>query len=413
MSLGSGGSRHQMSNKRNFALSSAADLLTTAASFGTGVLVARILGPEDRGVYSFVTATGAVVAYLAGMGLFEALLAKGRRPSNGVLWLAAGLGVVGSVVMFVVGAVRSEPMLQLYSPLPIIWGLLQVRLAHARITGRAAWFWLRVIAPALQLLTTLVLVVAGHLTVASAIAALLVGFAVAVVVDVIVERRQPAHDRAPELDGHEGTLLRSGLHQHLLNVPRSLNYRGPLIMLGFLATSEDLGLYAVAGSVASLIPILTWSIPQNLLAMRSAKDNAASRVSRQLVTLSWLSGAIGGTAALLLGEEVLALVYGSAFVPAVTGFIILTFAQAPWLHSSVVQADYRADGRAHVAAIIEVASLVVTLVLIALLYPIYGITGVASSVAAGYVLSAVLTQSLRYRSPSTSAPTPAETAVPR
>ncbi|WP_252975981.1 hypothetical protein [Janibacter melonis] len=65
------------------------------------------------------------------------------------------------------------------------------------------------------------------------------------------------------------------------------------------------------------------------------------------------------------------------------------------------------------AAVIEVVSLVVTLALIALLYPTYGITGVASSVAAGYVLSAVLTQSLRHRSASTGAPTPAETAVSR
>ncbi|WP_252975982.1 hypothetical protein [Janibacter melonis] len=142
-------------------------------------------------------------------------------------------------------------------------------------------------------MTTLVLVAAGHLTVASAIAALLVGFTLAVVVDVLLARRQPAPAGACELAGQERALLRSGMHQHLLNVPRSLNYRGPLIMLGFLATNQDLGLYAVAGSVASLIPILTWSIPQNLLAMRSAKDSAASRVSRQLVVLSWLSGAIG------------------------------------------------------------------------------------------------------------------------
>lgn len=389
-----------MSNRRSFVLSSAADLLTTAVSFGTGVLVARVLGPEDRGIYSFVTATGAVVASLAGMGLFEALLARGGRPVPGAQWLAGLLGLAGTACMLILGFIHDEPMLVLYSPLPVIWGLLQVRLAQARIAGRGAWFWLRVVAPALQLVTTLVLVLAGRLTVGSAIIALLAGFVLAVVIDTLIVRRQHARSGlGGDEPGLQASLLRSGVHQHLLNVPRSLNYRGPLILLGFVASDRDLGLFAVAGSVASLVPILTWSIPQNLLAMRSARDRSATRVSRQLVTLSWLSGAVGGVLVILFGEVILGFVYGPAFGSAATAFAILTFAQAPWLHSSVVQAEYRAEGRAHVAAAIEVSTLALAVLLLVSLYPKYGITGVAAGVAVGYLASASLTQSLRPRTP--------------
>jgi O-antigen/teichoic acid export membrane protein len=372
-------------------LSSVTDLLTTAAAFGTGFLVARFLGPHDRGLYTLVSTVGAVVAFITGFGIFESLLSHNESPTRRTVLIAACAGVPGAVFMVALATITHQPLFLLYSPLPIIWGILQMALARSCLVQGKAWFWLRLAPAALQLTVTVSLQILGLLTVRAALLALLAGFASTVLVDVVIHRTLNARDSV-HLPARE--ILRRGLDQHILNIPRMLNYRGPVLLIGILATPTQVGLFAVASSVASLVPALTWSLTQNLLVI-TMQDHASSLLlRRRLIQLGYLTSFLMAAIAITCGKQALAFIYGPRYGQAWIAFAILIACQGPWLHSGLLQTAFRAADLSHLAAFIEVGGLIIIASVTVALVGQLNYTAAAIALAVGYssiVLASVAT----------------------
>ena len=91
--------------------------LSSNAGFFVAVLViARALGPADRGAFAFVSVTGLIVAGLASFGIGPALAVlaarhPGRRrelAGTGVAWGALAGGVAGLLLLVVAYPLRSH-----------------------------------------------------------------------------------------------------------------------------------------------------------------------------------------------------------------------------------------------------------------------------------------------------------------
>ena len=365
------------------AASAATDLLTTAVAFGTGLLIARFLGPHDRGVYTLVTTAGMLLAYAVGMGVFESLLARSQTPANTHAHLAVSLGGVGGAIMLGCALITNEIAFAQYALAPILWGILQVSLARSALTQNWSWIYLRATPNALQIAITLTLWATDRLTVLSALSAMLAGYIVALFLDRLLN--------GPHVGTKEpwAATIRAGAKQHILSIPRMANYRGPILVLGILGTPADVGFFAVASAVGSIVPTLTWSVTQNLLVLIARGSSRAQATQRALTRVGYASSIATAVICLWAGAPILTLLYGSAYSHTWPALVIVLAAQGMWLHSGLIQVQFRAIGQTGTVAAIEVAGIVA---MVTVMYTTIG-TGFMSA-AFGTGASIVLTLTL-------------------
>lgn len=342
---------------RYMALSSLTDLLTTAVAFGTGLLVARYLGPHDRGVYSLVTTVGMLLAFAVGMGQFESLLARGAGPSRGHFRAATALGLAGAALMVGIAWVTGEPLFAAYAAFPLLWNIMQIRLARAALDQDWSWIYLRALPNAVQISITAGLWISGHLTLTLALAAMLLGLGATLTLDRALNGAILGTTSV-----HPWRAILHGAPHHMLNLPRMTNYRGPILVLGMLATPAEVGRFAVASAVGSLVPSLTWSLTQNLLVLTAKGSSQAARAQRAL-TVAGYASSIGASVLLAwAGSWVLSVLYGEQYADTWPALVIVLASQGLWLHSGLVQVRYRAAGLAHRAAAIECTGIIVMVV---------------------------------------------------
>lgn len=375
------------------ALSAGTDLLTTMVAFGTGLLVARFLGAHDRGVYTLVTTSGMLIAYAVGMGLFESLLSGNLRPSRAHLRTAVTLGTIGAVVMLLFAGSSQNPHFAVYAAFPVLWGVMQISLARAALEQRWSWVYLRALPSAIQITSTVALWLSGHLTVAAAMVAMLMGQAATFGIDRVLNGR---------FASRPGLRMRGvvwhGIPHHLLNLPRMANYRGPILVLGMLSSPTDVGLFAVASAVGSLVPALTWSVTQNLLVLTARGSGDADRTRKSLTVIGYVSSIGGAILFVFIGEDVLTWLYGPTFGGTWHALVLVLAAQGLWMHSSLLQVIYRTAGLSHWAAAIEVIG-IATLLVVMFFTTTHGYMSAAYGTAATCVVTLCLSLAIHKLNP--------------
>ena len=161
---------------------------------------------------------------------------------------------------------------------------------------------------------------------------------------------------------------------------------GPL-MLGFLSTQGELGLFAAAsrfGSVARLAPQAVFAGALPVLSHEHYRDRAsAARVfhtfDRGLLMVS-AAIALGGA---VCAAPVVRLVYGSSFVGAAPALLWVCVGLVPLLSNSGRKVFLYASGAETLVVRWSAVALVVQVGLGAVLLPTFGSVGAAVSVAAG------------------------------
>lgn len=349
------------------------DIATTILGFGSGILVARATGPAGRGIYSTATVAGMLIAYGGSFGFFEAMLAESGVYFEARRRFALLCGAAGSLSMVVIGlTVDSYSSLLTYAPFPLIWGLLQVRMADARLLGDSAWIWLRLVAPSFGLAVFGGLALNGALTPYRALAAVMAGHGLAVLLYDASEGRRSL----PESQTVERSLRavwKAGVRQHLVSFPRLVNMRLDLLLVAGIAPAREVGLYAVAGSVSSLIPTLTWSLPFNLLVLHGRDPSAAVRLKRSLTILAYVATAALTGLSVVFGHVILRTFYGREFEDAAMAFVTLIAAQALWMHTGILESEARARQLTYPTALSEIFGAAILCVITVTLYGRFGI----------------------------------------
>lgn len=374
-------------------MSSGADLLTTAVAFGTGLLVARTLGPYDRGVYTLVTTVGMLIAFTTGMGIFESLLSRNVTPSAGYHRTALATGVTGTLTMLLIAVIARQSYFLWYALFPLFWSLTQIYLARAALARDWSWVYLRVVPNAIQIMIVVALWLTGRLSVFAALVAMLAGQFVVLTMYRILRGKLPV--RPTE---RISRTLRNGLPHHMLNLPRMANYRGPVLILGLVGSTRDVGLFAVASAVGSMVPTLTWSLMQNLLVLSSQGHRNAARARRVMILGGYLASIVTATLFLVIGEWTLRVLYGNAFAHTWPALVIVLAVQGMWLHSGLLEVQFRTAGVPQWAAAIEGLGIAV-LIVVMLTTKSTGYMAAAYGTAATCLVTLLLCKLIVWRNP--------------
>ncbi|MDA0163866.1 oligosaccharide flippase family protein [Solirubrobacter ginsenosidimutans] len=342
------------------------NILTAATGFLTGPLLARALGPQGR---------GDLAAILVPLGLAPVLLslalpyyanretARGR-PVNEVL------GSVGAVmlVLGLIGAAFAVPaatalaegretvrvcLIVAFLGLPV-W-MLGILLMSC-LQGLERWNrWLvaRTIAFGVPFAAIVVLFAVGRLTVATAAAATMVAgvLVIAPAASLLAERGRPVFDAAV---AREGIVM--GLKTWLGGLAYTANVRLDQLVMITAVSSRELGLYAVAASLAGASTAFTSAVTPPLLTRTAAGQTILPQTLRiTLLTTTAISIAIAAVTPILLR-----VLFGPEFGAATLMTFILLAAAIPLAGGAVIGAALQGDGAPAVPSLAEGLALVIT-----------------------------------------------------
>lgn len=313
-----------------------ATALMLALNLVTGVMVARLLGASGRGEIAVLVTLGQTLGWAASLGCFQAVgFYNTREPENTDAtigtWVAMSLplGVAGIVAgQLLVGTLMAAQPDSAVA-LARVWLLmvplmpLSESLSGALVADRdfSAMNFYKLLQSALPVVIYFGLWLTGKFTVEAVLLThvVVVGVYLALLFRRVLERH---HIGRPRRDlARKG--LWYGIRAHASNMGAQLNARlDLLIMPAFLAASQ-IGLYAVAVSIAAMIVTLAGSLAMIALPVASGDGERKSVRVVQLMHATMLTGAVLGASIVVLADPLLTIVYSSAFEGAATALRLL------------------------------------------------------------------------------------------
>jgi O-antigen/teichoic acid export membrane protein len=376
----------------------ATNILMTALGAVTGPLLARALGPDGRGTLAAIVVPLTLIPWVLSLGLpnFAAReSARGRRlgvllPGLGVPTFA--LGIVGAATAYPIASWLADGRGVVFTYLLI--GLLLVPLVlieiilNATAMGLERWNLLiiaRLLGPLISVIATVILFALGDLTVATAAIVVLVTSSTALAPVVTLLRGIGPLQ-------FDARLMAAGLHFGVKSWVGNMSYLANQQLDQFLmilvVPARELGLYAVAVSVAGIGGWLTGGVNAALLPrVAQGQEHLAAQAAR--VTL-----AIVGIANLMFAMIIpllLPTLFGSRFAGAIPMVWILLVAAVPNHGAHVLSAALTGAGRPGLPAAAEIVGLLVTVpTLLVLLGPLGGIGAAIASLVAYTVRFSIL-----------------------
>jgi O-antigen/teichoic acid export membrane protein len=370
----------------------------------TGIVLARALGPENRGIFSIVTVIAAYAAFLElGMGPASGyFIAKGRFAAQsvianvltlglilGVTWIAICVALVVTRPPFIPGEVST-----LFFVIIALSGCLSIILRLAAYIAIAVGSVINMTLIELSdPLVRTILIIGGIVLLDFGLSEVLLCWLAGAVFSFFVALKVIGRGvkLRPEWHGElSKALLKFGLRNHAGSMVQGVNLRMDVFLVAAILDSSALGYYAVAFALAELL----WQIPfsaSSLLFPKVAahEEEGNARISAAtcrrvlFVTLLCVIGA------LVMGRWAISL-YGPEFSAALTPFYILVPSALVITIFKILSSGLAARGMPEASLYSGLAAMPIMLGLCLLLIPAYGIAGAAAASLGAYTVNALV-----------------------
>ncbi len=370
-----------------------------AIAFFSSILLARTLGPSDRGLLAIMVVISTVALALSGAGLQVAVqYFAGRREISQRSLLGNSLAFAGLLAVVFVPSFffLSGPLsgVVAHGRGGLVWVLAAVLVpltfldftTAGQLCGRLEFgFWnlLLVAGRLASLAAVVVLVVTLGLGVAGGVLAT----AASSVVVVCVATARLLREGRPRIDlGLFRASVRYGAKAQIGSFFQFLNFRLDLLVVSLFVSLADVGHYAVAQTLAELAGYLGIAFQISVLPILAGSDDAerdartstaAVRHHGVLALVLMLANAVFAPLVLLFG-------YGAAFRPALVPLFILLPGMWFMGTGSLVVGDLRGRGRPGLASTVKGTAALVTIALDLTLIPPFGILGAAIASTLAY-----------------------------
>lgn len=403
----------------------------TGAAFATSILLARVLGPERFGIYSFVIAVVMLLSIPAQFGVQFLVIretARYRENSNframSALWKWAVKMVLLISAVIVLGtlaitaafpssrypAVLFQTVLAIVPlvALTVVFGGAVRGLGRANL-GQVPDMLLRPVA-LFALLCVLVLALGTEgLSVQLALLANCAAAGASVIMAWfwLLKNRPPITNIAAEDVTEAATTkaagastgqakqniswLKSSILLGLVTSIQIVNANTDLIMLGLLMDAEAVGFYRPASTLATLVGFVLVSInaviqPRIVQLHQRGEMSALQQLVTLAARLSMGAAAIGVLAIVLLGEDILSWTYGDAFIPSLIPLIIIAIGQMISAFFGPIAALMNMMGQERATLGAVALGLGSNIILNAALIPMLGLAGAAIATATSLAL---------------------------
>jgi enterobacterial common antigen flippase len=364
----------------------------------TGVVSARLLGPDGRGAVGAIAAWAMLASFIGGVGF-----------RDGMNWLEARDGrltpkVLTSTVMSTAAlAIVTIVVTQLFVPLgfraqadtvvrtaqvAMVWVLPYMMYnALGSLFGARQQFgaitWMRVGQPFLYAVGLGVVWWIDRVGIGEVVALQALSFVIPALLAFVVLARQSGMGR------FDGDLTRQGASYGFRAFGSTLgqlaNSRLDLLVLPAILLAADIGLYVVAVSAASMIVGLFGSLSLVVFPAAARAGGAhAVALTRRAIRLVLLASALVAITIGVVAPWLVELLYGSEFSGAVTPLRLLLPGTCCWAAAAIVSSGLKAIGRPGSASAAQFVGVGVTVVGLAVLLGPFGIAGAAIASSLSY-----------------------------
>lgn len=385
-------------------------LVTIFAKMGFGVLIgivtARTLGPENRGIFALVSTFPASLATLAKFGQAQATIYFIRREKEDVarvasnaVWfgLATGALLVAGVLVFheriLATMLRGVPLWALVAVCPMIPILLMESYLYGvlQATDRFRIYNIRLLGESVIALVLMTVVLVG----------LGLGLPGALGVSVTLNTVMLAwvfwtiHRDTPLRLTFDRSLLRRmlryGTKSHMQIIASHFNFKAGVYLCSYYLTPADVAFYAIGAKFAEQL----MSIPQSLgLAMFPRLAGLPpDRVHTMTATACRQTLAVAVLAAIALtlgGRLAIVTLYGEDYAPAAVPLVWIAWGIVMMSMYVLLSRDFTARDRQVINVIAAYIALGGNVGLGSLLIPRYGIEGAAIGAACSYSAAALV-----------------------
>jgi O-antigen/teichoic acid export membrane protein len=385
-------------------------ITTYSLAFLYIVVIARLLGPEGRGITALYAAAVSLGYAFLSLGLSPAILYfVSRREQTARQALEVALCItLGAIAVTALTVLAIVPLLDTsfeadglpyWLALVAMPGVVQhtalesVLRAQQRFLARNA---VEILLPSTILTSLIVIELTAGLTVDSAIYAWSLAYVPTVMVGyLLVGRSNWPRGLAPLKTLL--TSLRFGVQAQLSNLFQLLNYRLDSYLVLLFVNTAGVGLYAVGVSMSEGLWFIANSVSIVLLVNLTAADESyAARMAPIVCRNTLLVTGIAAIAVAVVAPVVIPVLFGSDFDEAVVPFLCLLPGTVALAGTKILASYVFSRGKPMINSWIALATLVTTVSGDFALIPFFEVTGAAIATSIAYGVSLTLT-ALAYR----------------
>ncbi len=381
------------------------DGFVVALNLLLGVLMARVLGPERRGVLTLVMTLPLTLVYFADLGLSQAnvyFLGRSKRPESSIVANSVLIALVlGAVVGLALWSIRGLVLNTLLDDLPshyLVAILLLVPLlllytywmAILRARQQFGLFnLLRLLIPLALLGCTALALLVIRGGIGWAVVAYLVGNALAIGISLFVVGRLVQFKLTFDWPLARESLA-YGLKSYLQNLIGHLTYRLDLYLVALFLPPAEIAFYGIATSIAEM----SWYVPNavGMVLFPKLSNELEERIhplTAEACRHTLLITAAVTIAVTVVGVVAIPLVYGADYRPATLPLIALGPGVVAMSIYKVLTRNFSSRDRQQVSILIAGLGLALNLALDVLLIPRLGVTGAALASSCAYSAAGV------------------------
>lgn len=372
---------------------------------GTSVVLARVLGPEGRGVYALAMLLPSLIVTFCNLGIGSATVYYVARKEfrcqeilgNNVL-LSVGIGGVGIlaglVVVFFFGETVFPGVPTNYLLLALVLVPINIFSSYVRyvLLGAQRIKEFNYVQIAHSVLFLAFIALALLLMKRGVNGAIIAGLITALIVDVITFRM--AIEVAGGVDFKPDVLYikqatKYGMQAHLANILGFLNYRVDMFMVNGFLGPMAVGLYSVGVGLVEKLWLISQASSTVLfprVAAESEEDRKNGFTALVARTVLWTT-VLGALVLIFVSGWVVRFLYSDAFIPAVGALQVLLPGIVTLSVWRILANDIAGRGYPYLNIYTSLAAVIANVILNFIWIPRYNISGAALASTASYTVS--------------------------
>lgn len=370
----------------------AISMIILVVNMATGMLTARLLGPEGRGIMTAMILWPQFLAFTGTFGIHAALLFHMKKSpdeeselyySSLILTVLAGIAVTVAGYFFIPlwmneqsqEIISSGQMFMAATPFILLFFM-----HNALFRGREEFHLfnrMRYLVPVLSLVLILLLAYLGELTPFRAGVAYLIPY-IPVTLFAVLRAIKLYRLKQGRLFNVGRKIMRYGIGSYGIDLLGNLILYVDQIILVTLLAPGPFGLYVVAVSLSRMVNVFSASINMVLFPKASGLESKdAGVLALRVFKISTGFALICSVIIMLAAPLVIRLLYGSEFIDSIPVFRLLLLEVVIGGAALVLAQSFMAIGKPFIVTITQAIGVVLVIPLIYILVPIYGPIGAA------------------------------------
>ncbi len=379
-----------------------ANLLTTILGLVGSIILARWLGPSQRGLFAAIILIPSILQYVVNFGMYSAIvyfIAQKDSPKHEIWSNLICIGLIQSILGFFIGWVLINFYLQKYPSDSIIFSHFYLATVPLGLMGMYATFMLqgasffrltnilKLIVPTGYCIGIIVLQLQNTLTIEHLVYLQILIQACYLLSAIFLLYKYLLHKFSFIYDSNlVRNMLKYGIKVWIGDISYLANARIDQFLIGAMLVSRDLGIYTIAVSIASFTGILSRAVGTVILPTVAGKLSVTEQKNEIISFFQryWIVSIMFHFAFAFAVWFLLPIIYGSAYSESVTICQILVIGYFFINAKNVLAEGLQGMGFPEIISSVEVFGMCISLILSLLLIEPYGLFGVSIAIVSAY-----------------------------